>query len=463
MVRRRPRLVVCVLLAAVLTSAAAPPSGAAHTDGSGPSAETGRTGRLAACGEAPEVYFLLCLVYELISSAYVDPVETVILAEGAARGLGEVEPAPGRERTAPPCPLPAPEFEAVCRKIGTAADPNAAVRAAAARMVRYLGDRYSYLTTPERYRAVQSNINNVSRGSLGVGLALMDGDDPCEEVSAACRPVVFEVYPNSPAARAGLLAGDVLAGLDGPLADDLACRDLPRIDRFGPGEEVTVEVIRGGRTLALRAEAARLAIPAVRSRVVDGTIGYIRLDSFSSGAAGPFKKQLERLLESDITALVLDLRDNTGGYLQTTLDIAALFLEDQAMGGQQMHKGLVGSWSAAGDGIASDPALLPMAVAVNGGSASASEILTAALKGNGRAAVVGERTYGKAVGQRTWELKNGKGTSIGALSLTNFRLLGPHGSSFADGIPPDTPMNLPSCLHPDEAARRAASVLTGAG
>ena len=100
-----------------------------------------------------------------------------------------------------------------------------------------------------------------------------------------------------------------------------------------------------------------------------------------------------------------------------------------------------------------------MAVVVNGVSASASEILTAALADNGRAEIVGERTYGKSTGQRLWEIDDEEGNLIGVLSLTGFRLLGPRGASFSDGLPPDAEMNLPICLHPDETARRAAGAL----
>ena len=453
--RPRPRLAA----AAVLLASAASLLPAAAQTGAEPGGGSGRSGPPAACTGPPEVYLLLCRVYELVGSAFVDPVEVEILAEGAARGAARAGPGPGSGESAAPCPLPAPEFNRVCRKIEEAGGGEEAVRAAAEGMIAFLGDRYSYLMTPERQRRLLSSIDNVSPGRLGFGLALMEGRRPCETVSPSCRPVVFEVYPGSPAARAGLAAGDVLAGLNGPLPAELACRRLPGLDRFDPGTAVTVEVIRRGRPLEFSAEAARLRIPAVRSRMVDGNIGYLRLDSFNQSAGGALEEQLQELLEAGAAALVLDLRDNNGGYLQTALDIAALFLPDGTEGGRQLLKRGEGTWSVEGGGIASDPDLLPMAVAVNRRSASASEVLTAALAGNGRAEVVGERTFGKSTGQRLWEIDDEDGDLIGVLSLTGFRLLGPFGSSFADGIPPDAEMNLPMCLHPDETARRAAGAL----
>lgn len=454
----RPRLRLRLAAAAAVLLAAASLLPAAAQTGAEPGGGSGRNGP-SACTGPPEIYLLLCRVYELVGSAFVDPVEVEILAEGAARGAARAGPGPGSGEAAAPCPLPAPEFNRVCRKIEEAGGGEEAVRAAAAGMIAFLGDRYSYLMTPERQRRLLSSIDNVSPGRLGFGLALMEGQRPCETVSPSCRPVVFEVYPGSPAARAGLAAGDVLAGLNGPLPAELACRSLPGLDRFDPGTAVTVEVIRRGRTLELSVEAARLRIPAVRSRVVDGNIGYLRLDSFNQSAGADLEGQLRELLEAGVAALVLDLRDNNGGYLKTALDIAALFLRDQTEGGRQLLKRGEGTWSVEGDGIASDPDLLPMAVAVNRRSASASEVLTAALAGNGRAEVVGERTYGKSTGQRLWEIDDEDGGLIGVLSLTGFRLLGPFGSSFADGIPPDAAMNLPMCLHPDETARRAAGAL----
>ena len=459
---RACRRIVGTVLAALLVSAASQFPAAAQS-GSAQGGGAARTDRRTTCAEVPEVYLLLCRAYELISSAFVDPVETEILAEGAARGAERAEPAPGPGGTAPPCPLPSPEFRPVCQKIEAAGGGAAAVWAATQGMVAYLGDRYSYLMTPNRYRRLLSSIANQSTGSLGFGLALMEGGNPCEEVSPACRPVIFDVYPESPAARAGLTTGDVLAGLNGPLSSDLACRDLPGLDRFGPGEKVTVEVIRAGRRLEFSAEAARLSIPSARGRVVDGSIGYLRLDSFSQDAGSDLEELLEQLLEAGVNTLLLDLRSNSGGYKQTALDIAALFLQDGVPGGQQLQKSGMGTWSVKGDGIASDSVRLPMAVIVDGDSASASEIVTAALGGNGRAEVVGERTYGKNTGQRLWEMKDGNGNLVAVLSLTGFRLLGPNGSSFSNGIPPDAPMDLPMCLHPDEIARRAATALATTG
>lgn len=454
---RRTRLAAGAAAAVLLASAASLLPAAAQTEAApeGGGAQPGRT----ACADPLGVYLLLCRVYELVGSAFADTVEVEILAEGAARGAERAEPGPGSGRTAPPCPLAAPEFAPVCRKIEAAGGGEEAVWAAAAGMIAYLGDPNSYLMTPERRQRLLSAIDNVSTGRLGFGLALMDGRRPCETASPSCRPVIFEVYPESPAARAGLAAGDVLTGLNGPLPAELACRRLPGLDRFDPGEAVTVEVIRQGRTLEFSAEAVRLRIPSVRSRVVDESIGYLRLDSFSRSAGADLKEHLRELLEAGVSALVLDLRNNRGGYMQTALDVAALFLRDQTEGGRRVTKRGEGTWSVEGNGIASDPARLPMAVAVNGVSASASEILAAALAGNGRAEVVGERTYGKNSGQRLWEIDGEDGNLIGVLSLTGFRLLGPRGSSFSDGIPPDAEMNLPMCLHPDETARRAAGAL----
>lgn len=452
----------CARLAAaaavLLMSAASFLPAAAQTE-TAPGGGPAQTGRRTACPSPPGVYLLLCRVYDLISSAFADTVEVEVLAEGAARGAERAVPGPGSGGAAAPCPLPAPEFDRVCRKIEAAGGGEAAVWAAAEGMIAYLGDPNSYLMTPERRRSLLSFIDNVSPGRLGFGLALMEGRRPCETVSPSCRPVVFEVYPGSPAALAGLAAGDVLAGLNGPLPAELACGRLPGLDRFTPGEAVAVEVIRQGRTLEFAAEAARLKVPAVRSRVVDESIGYLRLDTFSQSAGADLEEQLRELLEAGVSALVLDLRNNRGGYMQTALDIAALFLREQTEGGRRVTKRGAGAWSVEGNGIASDPALLPMAVAVNGVSASASEILTAALAGNGRAEIVGGRTYGKSTGQRLWEIDDEDGNLIGVLSLTGFRLLGPRGSSFSDGIPPDAEMNLPMCLHPDETARRAAAAL----
>ena len=317
-------------------------------------------------------------------------------------------------------------------------------------------DSQSFLRTPDEYARFKARSENI-QSRIGLDLALMDGENPCEEVSTTCRPVVIDVYSGSPAATGGLMEGDLLVKLNGPLPSDLSCAHVPDLDSFNDGDTVEVEVLRGTETVTATLQAAELEVPLARGRVVHGNIGYLRVDRFGSGAHTASETVLATLTQSGIGAIVVDLRDNPGGYVSTTVDTSGLFLPDLSVVMHLVTRSGEQTLTATGRSQASDPALLPMVVGVDGGSASGSEAFTGAQMDHARATVVGQKTYGKNTGQVAHELENGDGTVIGVLRLTSIRWLTPLRRSVAGGLTPDVPMDLPRCLHPAEMARRAVA------
>ena len=455
-----------VLIAALLIVAAVSPAAGSGSDPAfdGPTSQAeGETdhpaptaGRVA-CGEAPDVFRILCTAYDVITTDYVDEVEDRRLAEAAAERVREADLEARTSGEPPACPLPTTHFEVLCAAIDSVEDTAAAVEEAIRGMARSLDPNSYYLTT-EQYRRFRVSLENKGTSGLGVAAGLADDGKPCEEVSNTCRPVIAEVYAGSPADRAGLQPGDVLVEFGDPFPADLACQDISSLDRFEAGEEVTVVVLRGKDTITTTVTAADLAIPVARGRVVDGNIAHLRLDVFSSAANDEVATVLRDLTGQRVSGLVLDLRDNPGGYVNSAVATAGVFLPDLSVIVHLVSRDEVETVRARGRERAPDPETLPIVVVVDGDSASASEMVTGALQDQERAAVVGQTTFGKNSGQTSYHFEP-DGTLVGVLHLTTLRWLTPDFRTAVGGFEPDVEMDLPLCLLPEEVARRAISAV----
>ena len=379
------------------------------------------------------------------------------LAAAAAGGVRDAGLAPRGDEAAPACALPAPPFEQACIEIDAVDDTAAAVWAAANEMFVSLGDPNTFLIPPWEYKALLARLDGgVPYSGIGLRLGLLDGTVPCRELSKRCRLVVAEVFADSPAERAGLMADDILLDLDGFVPSGSGC-GLSGLHSFEPGNLVTVEVQRDGRAMSFEMNADLVYAPAVASRTVAGRIGYLRLDSFGANTDDRLVRELDTLLDSGVETLVVDLRGNPGGYLQTVINVASMFLDDQQVVIQEVSKVETIRHLVSEHGGFPNPILLPMAVAVDGSSASASEVMTMALRDHGRATVVGTTTFGKNTGQTTQGLESRDGTLLGGARVTVFRWFGPDGASAAGGIQPDVELDLSGCWHPIGLTRQVAA------
>ena len=428
----------------------------ARTNGGGSEEPALAPGRVT-CDEAPEVFEMLCTAYELVTEVHIDPVDVQSLATAAAQRVREAGLAERTDGTPPACPLPAPEFEEMCMVIDAVEDTATAVEMAIRGMARSL-DTNSYYLTAEQYERFRATLENSGAKGLGIAFGLTDNGAPCSTVTATCRPVITEVYPGSPAEMAGLMMGDVLVKLGDVFPADLSCEDIRGLDRFDAGEQVAVTVQRGEKTVTATIRAADLTIPVARGRVVDGNIGYLRLDVFSPSADDEVARVLRQLMGSIISGLVLDLRGNQGGYVASAIGAAGVFLPDLSTIVHLVSREKVETVRARRKEVAPDPALLPMVVVVNGDSASASEMVTGALMDHGRATVVGQTTYGKNTGQSSYRLATDE-TLVGVLHITTIRWLTPRYRSATRQFEPDVIMDLPTCLIPAQMARRAISAI----
>lgn len=259
----------------------------------------------------------------------------------------------------------------------------------------------------------------------GVGLYLEGQPD---------YPRVQEVFPGSPAAEAGITAGDIIKKVDGvdirgwPLATAVEKIKGPE------GTEVVLVIDRKGTDLNFRLKRAHLNAPTIETKIIGSNTGYIAIKSFGLKTPEHFKEGLNNLLARNIGGLAIDLRDNTGGYLDAALQIAEVFLKpDTVVVITKNYDGTVVRHLAGKD---VKPVRLPMVVLINSKSASSSEILVGALQDNEVAALVGETTFGKGVAQSIIRLKTG-----GALKITTTEYTTPKGKKVNDrGIKPDFPV-----------------------
>lgn len=244
---------------------------------------------------------------------------------------------------------------------------------------------------------------------------------------------IISAMPGSPAEAAGLLPGDQVIAVDG---QDMTGIPAQLVIRRVMGPEGTVVVL----TIRRETEAepfdvsvtrSRIAIPSVESRLLDEGVGYIRLSTFGDDTVGELRSALRELLAEDPTGLILDLRGNGGGYLRAAVDVSSEFIAEGVILSERFGDGREEPYYADGDGLALE---IPLVVLINGGSASASEIVAGAVQDYGRGWLVGERSFGKGSVQNWHPLQN----DSGAIRVTIARWYTPDGRSIQDdGLLPD--------------------------
>ena len=317
-------------------------------------------------------------------------------------------------------------------------------------MVESLDDPFSAYFDPQEYARFQQAQNSEFQG---VGLTVNEHADGLR---------VVEVFEDAPAARAGIKPGDVIVAAAGKrLAGRSQAQSVALIK--GPaGTSVRLRVRRGDarpRTLEVKRET--ISIPVVDSalRRVDGRrLGVVHLATFSSGAHAELYDAIRTLRRKKIEGLVLDLRGNGGGLVTEARLVASAFLDGGAIVTTKGRSVTERTLRATGEPVAPR---LPLVVLVDGGTASASEIVAGALIDRKRATLVGTRTFGKGVFQQVLELSNG-----GALDLTagqyftpSGRNLGGKGTAKGKGLKPRVRAEDDPETRPDEGLRRALEVL----
>lgn len=291
-----------------------------------------------------------------------------------------------------------------------------------------LGDPYTRFLDPEAYQSLK---NQTSGELSGVGLRL--------EINEENQSLtVVEPLENSPASKAGIQPGDEIIAINGQPTSLLSLEQASKLIRGESGTEVNLQLSRTGKGLfSLDLTRAEIELPRVTYELRETNqtrVGYIKVKEFSSHAAEQMREAILDLKEKNPEAYVIDLRNNPGGLLYASIEMARMWLEEGAIVSTVDREGGDRAFQANQTALTDKP----LAVLVNGNSASASEILAGALKDNDRAVIVGSKTYGKGTVQSVSSLSDGSG-----LAVTVARYYPPSGTDInRKGIEPDVKTSL---------------------
>lgn len=300
-------------------------------------------------------------------------------------------------------------------------DDVALMHGAISGMMQALGDKHSSYMSQEQY--TQANMP-LEQEYEGIGAWV----DTTGQYLKIVSPM-----PNSPAEAAGLKAGDTIIKIDGEdmtgIPGDLVIKKV-----LGPkGSDVTLTVVREGVAdpFDVVVTRAKITIASVEGKMLENGIAYIQILQFAANTRDELRTQLKDLLAQNPKGLIIDLRNNGGGYLDTAVQVTSEFVKEGTVLYEEYGDGTRKNYDVLGDGLGYD---IPMVILVNEGTASASEIVSGALQDFGRAALVGVQTYGKGSVQQWIPLANNQG----AVRVTVARWLTPKSRQINEvGLTPD--------------------------
>lgn len=248
--------------------------------------------------------------------------------------------------------------------------------------------------------------------------------------------VIISPIAGFPAEKAGLRAGDIVAEIDGETAFDISITEAVKRIRGEKGTEVTLTVVRDGDSQEINITRDTITIPSVETEYIKGNIGVMTISRFGEDTLQLAGEAAEEFRDKKVRGVILDLRGNPGGRLDTAVDVSEIWLDrGQTILEEKRADTLIRTYSAEGDGVLSG---VPTVVLINGGSASASEIVAGALRDNKKATLIGEQTYGKGSVQELISQSFG-----GVLKVTIARWFTPEGINIdEEGIEPGKEVKL---------------------
>lgn len=291
--------------------------------------------------------------------------------------------------------------------------------------VEGLDEPYTHYYSPDEF---SSYIGNIQDGYVGIGVVVGVSEDN--------RIIVISPFEDSPAFEAGIESGDILKAVDGVEYSGDKLNEAVNVIKGGKeGTEVTLTLIRGEEELEITVERRNIDADSVKTEMLDDNIGYMRITSFNMQSESgdrstysEFAEKLSELKENGMEKLVIDLRDNPGGVLTEVCDIADALLGEGVITYTETKDGERKYYNSD-----ENAETFPIVVLINGGSASASEVLTGALMDSDRAVSVGEKTYGKGIVQEVYPFSDGSG-----ISVTSAKYYTPSGVCIhGEGITPD--------------------------
>ncbi len=351
------------------------------------------------CESAPADVAIVCEAFDLIKAHYVDPVPVQTLASAAIEGLETLD---GNDTNEPLiCVLINSSFTTACSVAAREADTSAEAAEAIVEGFAAFGLDANSTYFDESELAL---LEEEQQGEIeGIGALVLpedqtiEGDDKrCSVLSETCQVTVVSTIRGAPAEAVGLERGDVIVGVDGESVLGWSVDQLTATVRGPAGTDVTITVDRAGELIDFNITRAAVEIPILAADTF-GNTGYMRLQLFTDNAGDRFKVALVEMLGQGIDRLVVDLRNNPGGLLNSAIDVVSMFLET---GDVVITQAPGESIAYPVNGNAIVPEDMPVIFVVNQGSASAAEVVSGVLQETGRVTVVGENTFGKNTVQR---------------------------------------------------------------
>ena len=294
-------------------------------------------------------------------------------------------------------------------------------------MLGKLDDPYTRFMDPEEFKSLQVD---TSGELIGIGIQIAQ-DEKTKKLT------VISPIEDTPAAKAGLIAKDIIVKIDGKDTKGMDVNQAVSLIRGQPGTSVRLSIERNGRQRDYQIKRARIELHPVRysyQNTPTGGVGYIRLNQFSANAAAEMRDAIKDLEKKQVAGYILDLRSNPGGLLFSSVEIAQMWLDDGTIVSTVDRQGKKDIEKSDHHALTNKP----LVVLVDGGSASASEILSGALQDNNRAVLVGTKTFGKGLVQSVQRLGDGSG-----LAVTIAKYFTPSGRDInKSGIVPDVRLEL---------------------
>lgn len=282
-----------------------------------------------------------------------------------------------------------------------------------------MGDNYTDYYTAEEYANLQIS---ATQNYYGIGAGLLQD----EETMAV---TITKVYEGTPAEEAGLKNGDIIISVDDIQADSMDVSELVTYIRGEEGTTVHLEILRGEETLSFDVERANVDLPTVSSKMLDNSIAYIRITEFGAGTAAQFEEAVAQLQDEGMQSMIVDVRDNPGGMVTSVVQILDDILPAGILVYTEDKYGQRNEFNSSAD----TQMTYPMAVLINGNSASASEIFAGAIRDYEYGTLIGTTSFGKGIVQTIFPLEDGD-----AIKLTTSKYYTPSGENIhGTGIAPD--------------------------
>ncbi len=290
-------------------------------------------------------------------------------------------------------------------------------------LVDAAGDPYTTYFTPKEAAAFDEDLNGTFSG-IGAELGKRDG-----------KLVIIAPIAGSPAEKVGLRPNDQIVTINGEETANLSVDEAVTKIRGEIGTKVKLGLVRDGEPKEVEITRAQVNVPSVESSILPGNIGYLKITRFSDDTAELARKAAQDFKAKNVNGVILDLRNNGGGLLSSSVDVSGLWLNEKVVVQERRGDKVISSLKTGNNAVLGG---VPTVVLVNGGSASASEIVAGALHDHGAVKLMGEKTFGKGSVQEVIDLSNG-----GKLKVTVARWFTPNGKNIdKEGIKPDVEVKL---------------------